>query len=372
MKMLQVENYIEAYLKSYQDYKTEWNYEDGCILIGAEALYKATKDKKYLEFILNYLDKRIDKNGKIADLNPVEYNIDNINSGRVLFTAFKETNNIKYEKATESVKYLLNIHPRTLEGNFWHKGRYPYQVWLDGLYMAQPFLTIYSNEKNDENGIKDVLNQFRNVRKNLFCDDKKLYFHGFDETKTMNWADKETGRSKNFWARAVGWYAMALVDVIEGIDNVAFKSYKDELVKLYVELMEGIVKYQDESGLWYQVMALEGKEGNYLETSATLMFAYSLLKGVRLNLIDKIYLEKGRKAFDGVVTNNLKEKAGKLELGNICIMAGLNGLIPFNGDRDGSFEYYISEKVGSNDPKGVGPLFKAYSEIILLGDKGGN
>lgn len=371
MKKLQIEKYINMYLNNYKDYKAEWNYEDGCILIGAEALYKSTEDKKYLNFILNYLDKRVDENGAIDNLNPVEYNIDNINSGRVFFTAFEETKNEKYKKAIESVRYLLKIHPRTLEGNFWHKGRYPYQVWLDGLYMAQPFYTIYSNENRDKNGLKDILTQFKNVRKNLFCEDKKLYFHGFDETKTMNWADKETGKSKNFWARAVGWYAMALIDVIENIDELNFKGYRDELIDLYVELMAGIIKYQDESGLWYQVMGLEKKDGNYLETSATLMFAYSLLKGSRLSILDESYLEKGKKAFNGVIDSNLKENNGNLELKNICIMAGLNGLIPFNGDRDGSFEYYISEKVGVDDPKGVGPLFKAYSEIVLLSNQGG-
>ena len=187
----------------------------------------------------------------------------------------------------------------------------------------------------------------------------------------MNWADKETGKSKNFWARAVGWYAMALIDVIENIDESNFKGYRDELIDLYVELMAGIIKYQDESGLWYQVMGLEKKDGNYLETSATLMFAYSLLKGSRLNILDESYLEKGKKAFNGVIDSNLKENNGNLELKNICIMAGLNGLIPFNGNRDGSFEYYISEKVGVDDPKGVGPLFKAYSEIVLLSNQGG-
>lgn len=371
MKRLEVEKYIKSYLKNYKDYKDEWNYEDGCILIGAEALYKATKDKSYLDFILNYLDRRIEENGIIQELNPVEYNIDNINSGRVLFTAFRETKNEKYKNAIENVKYLLKIHPRTSEGNFWHKGRYPHQVWLDGLYMAQPFYTIYSNRIEDKNGLEDILKQFKNVRKNLFCEDKKLYFHGFDETRTMNWADKETGRSKNFWARAVGWYAMALIDVIDSIDEFIFKDIKDEFIKLYVELMEGIVQYQDESGLWYQVMTLEGKEGNYLETSATLMFAYSLLKGNRLNILDESYLEKGKKAFEAVIDNNLVENNGKLELKDICIMAGLNGLVPFNGDRNGSFEYYISEKVGLDDPKGVGPLFKTYGEIILLENRGG-
>lgn len=370
MERARVEKYIDTYLLNYKDYKSEWNYEDGCILIGAEELYKATKNKKYLDFIEGYLDKRIDENGKIKDLNPVEYNIDNINSGRVLFTVFKETQKIKYKKAIEEIRYLLKIHPRTLEGNFWHKGRYPYQVWLDGLYMAQPFYIMYAIENNDKSVVDDVLNQFKNVKKNLFCNEKQLYFHGFDETKTMNWADKETGRSKNFWARAVGWYGMALVDVIEELKNSKFAEYSFEFIELYKELMEGIVKYQDESGLWYQVMTLEKKEGNYLETSATLMFAYALLKGNRIGILGEKYFESGKKAFNSVIEKNLKINNTNLELGEICIMAGLNGLIPFNGDRNGSFEYYISEKVGKDDPKGVGPLFKAYSEILKIGNRG--
>ena len=371
MQKSRIEKYIKSYLGNYKDYKNEWNYEDGCILIGVESLYRATGKKGYLDFILKYLDRRIDENGKIAELNPVEYNIDNINSGRVLFTALKETGERKYENAIENVKYLLDIHPRTLEGNFWHKGRYPYQVWLDGLYMAQPFYAVYSNKIGSENGLKDILNQFKNVRKNLFCEEKKLYVHGFDETKTMNWADKKTGKSKNFWGRAIGWYAMALIDVIESVDKPDFGSYRTEFINLFKELMAGVVQYQDESGLWYQVMTLEEREGNYLETSATLMFAYSLLKGSRFGILNENCLEKGKKAFDSVINNNLEENNSIVELKDICIMAGLNGLVPFNGDRDGSFEYYISERVGKDDPKGVGPLMKAYSEIILLENRGG-
>lgn len=365
MNFKKLDRYAENYLSKYSDYKEYWNYEDGCTLIGTELLYKATGDNKYFNFIKEYMDRRVGAEGKIATLNISEFNIDAINSGRALFNVYKETGDERYRRAIEEVMYQLVVHPRTKEGNFWHKGRYPYQVWLDGLYMAQPFYAMYAKEFGGEENLNDILNQFKNVKKYMYSEKKGLYYHGYDETRRMNWADGETGASPNFWARSIGWYAMALVDVIEVLDDTTH--HRAELVELFEETIAGVMRYQDESGLWYQVMTYEEREGNYLETSATLMFAYSILKGVRLGVISESYREAGVKAFNATVERFMPETDSGTALTGICIMAGLNGIVPFNGDRNGSYEYYISEEVGQDDPKGVGPLFMAYSEMVLLG-----
>lgn len=365
MEFKKLDSYVDGYLKEYTDYKDYWNYEDGCTLIGAELLYKSTKDEKYFNFIKEYLDNRLDEKGSIATLNIAEYNIDAINSGRVLFNMYNETKDERYKNAIEEVMYQLVVHPRTAEGSFWHKGRYPYQVWLDGLYMAQPFYAMYAKEFGGEKELNDVLTQFENVKKYMYSEEHGLYFHGYDETKRMNWADKETGASPNFWGRSIGWYAMALVDVLEVLEDT--DSQKVKLKELFVECIEGVVRYQNDCGMWSQVTTMENREGNYVETSATLMFSYAILKGARLGFLDKECRARGEKAFNATLEKYFNEKGDNMSLEGICIMAGLNGIVPFNGDRDGSYDYYISEQVGSDDPKGVGPLFMAYSEMVRLG-----
>lgn len=368
--MNNLDRYLEEYLKNYKPYKGEmkWNYEDGCTLVGLEKLYLATGEKKYFDFIQDYMDKRIGENGKIAEFSLTEYNIDNINSGKVLFNLYKELKDEKYRKAIDEVYYQLKIQPRTLEGGFWHKSRYPYQVWLDGLYMALPFYTQYETEYNNMEKYDDIFKQFSNVKKYMYSEEYGLYYHGYDETKTMNWANKLTGLSPNFWARSIGWLAMALIDSLELMNEQVFE-YHRELEKMFKELMKNVVKYQHQSGLWFQVMTKENEKGNYLESSASLMFSYAILKGVRLGYLSEEYLEAGKKAFEGTLEMFLVEKEGQLKLDGICIMAGLNGIVSFNGDRDGSYEYYLSEPVGSDDPKGTGPLMMAYSEIFLINNK---
>ncbi|MBN1469198.1 MAG: glycoside hydrolase family 88 protein [Fusobacteriaceae bacterium] len=368
--MSNIEKYLESYLKNYKPYKGEmkWNYEDGCTLIGVEKMYMATGDKKYYDFIYNYMNKRINDNGKISEFSLTEYNIDNINSGKVLFNLYKETKNEKYRKAIDEVYYQLKIQPRTLAGGFWHKSRYPYQVWLDGLYMSLPFYAQYETEFNNMEKYSDVFKQFKNVRDLMYSEEYGLYYHGYDETKMMNWANKETGLSPNFWLRSIGWLAMALIDTIEVMNEQIFE-YHRELQKIFKELIKGILKYQNQSGLWYQVMGKEDEKGNYLESSGTLMFSYAILKGVRLGYLPEEYLENGKKAFEGTIEKYLVDENGEIKLKGICIMAGLNGIVSFNGDRDGSYEYYLSEPVGEDDPKGTGPLMMAYSEILMINNK---
>ncbi len=340
-----------------QGKKPSWNYIDGCMLISLITLYKKTGDKKYFDFVKKFVDFFVDENGNIAYYKEEEYNLDNINEGRVLFDLYAETKEEKYKLAAKVLFKQLENQPRTPLGSFWHKKIYPNQVWLDGLFMAQVFSYRYQENFGDKD-YSDVINQFRNVEKYMKDKDCGLYYHGFDVTKKMFWAD-ENGLSKNFWLRATGWYFAALSDVLsymqEGEVKEEFKGYLKNAV-------DSVLKFIDkDSSLFYQVVNMGEKEGNYLETSGSALIAYAILKGVNEGNLDKSYAKVGKDIFDGICKKYLKEENGTLSLGGICLVAGLG---PENKPkRDGSFEYYISEPIVTTDAKGVAPFILCYVEL---------
>lgn len=338
-----------------------WNYIDGCMIKAVLELYDIKGDKKFLEFADNFIDYFVHDDGSIESYNPEEYNIDNVNAGKTLFDLYKLTGKEKYRKAIETIYGQVKNQPRTPSGNFWHKKIYPNQVWLDGLYMGQPFYMQYEIEYNNCKNCMDSFNQFINVYNKMRDKNTGLYYHGFDESKEVFWADKETGLSKNFWLRALGWYSMALVDTIDIMPD-SFKEQRDKLSEIYKELIDSMLKFQDESGMWYQVVDKGDREGNYLETSGSAIFAYSIMKSVRMGILDESYFAYGEKAFNGTCDRYLSQKDGELQLDGICLVAGLGPAD--NTRRDGTFEYYISEPVVQNDAKGVAPLILAYIEIL--------
>lgn len=342
--------------------KSKWNYIDGCMIKAILELYHIKKEEKYLDFADKFIDYFVRDDGSIDSYSVEEYNIDNVNAGKTLFDLYKLTGKEKYRKAIDTIYSQVKGQPRTESGNFWHKKIYPNQVWLDGLYMGQPFYMQYEVEYNNCENCMDSFKQFMNVYNKLRDKNTGLYYHGFDESKQIFWADKETGLSKNFWLRALGWYSMALVDTISIMPD-SLSEQRDKLKQIYHELIDSMLKFQDESGMWYQVVNKGEMEGNYLETSGSAIFAYSIMKSVRLNILDKSYFEYGYKAFKGVCDKYLSEKDGELQLGGICLVAGLG---PENNlRRDGSYEYYISEPVVENDAKGVAPLILAYIETLF-------
>jgi unsaturated rhamnogalacturonyl hydrolase len=355
-----IDEFIKGYTKNYRSYKNKWNYEDGCILKGAWDLYGSTGEEGCKNFVLSYIDEFIDKDGNIKGYNPQNYHLDDINSGKVLFDLYGIIEDSRLTNAIESLYGQIRTQPRTKEGNFWHKDIYPNQVWLDGLYMVMPFYIKYEKRFNSCRNISDITNQFINVRSHMKDDKTGLYYHGYDESRQEAWTDKTTGVSPNFWGRAEGWFMMALVDVLEEMNGMA-EELQEGLKNMFSEAIHALMKYQDpKTGMWYQVIDRGHDEGNYLETSATLMIAYSILKGCRLGLLEPGYKEYGVKAFNGTVEKYLMPAENKAVLAGICSVAGLGGK-PY---RDGSFEYYISEKIVSNDSKGVGVLMMAYSEIV--------
>ena len=347
--------------EAYQiDGKTEpkWDYVHGLVLTSFEELYKKTNNQKYYDYIKQYADVLIDSTGAIKTYKMSNYNIDMINAGKILFNLFDTTKDEKYLKAMQLLKKQLEEHPRTSEGGFWHKKRYPSQMWLDGLYMGEPFYARYTVEFENGKNLDDVAKQFELIQKHALDKNTGLLYHGWDESKVMDWANKETGTSPNFWSRSLGWYAMALVDVLDYFPEEHPK-YK-ELVSYLNDLAVAISKFQDASGLWYQVTDKGDKEGNYLESTGTSMFAYALTKGVNKGYLPDNFKEVANKAFDGLTRDLIKvADDGEITITQACAVAGLGG----NPYRDGSFEYYVNERKKDNDPKATGPFILAALEL---------
>lgn len=336
-----------------------WNYIDGCMVTALLAMAEITGDKAYFDFVDSFIGDFVSEDGSIRTYQPDKFALDDVNEGRVLFELYKKTGKEKYRLAAEKQMDQLRHQPRTFEGSFWHKAIYPDQVWLDGLYMAQPFMVLY--EKNFGNGdFSDTINQIETVRKRMFNEDKGLYYHGYDASKSAFWADPETGLSKGFWLRAIGWFSVALADLLEILPA---GDARDRIIPIFSELMAGIAKYADEeSGMYWQVVDQGDREGNYLETSGSSMVAYAMLKGSRLGVLDKCYADLGNKTFHGIADRYLSFNGDELNLGGICLVAGLGP--ENNRRRDGTYEYYISEPIVENDAKGVAPFLLCYTEIM--------
>jgi len=337
----------------------KWSYTPGLVSSAMIELYEVSGDEKYFEYAKGYADQFINEDGELTQYKRSDFNIDNINSGKFLFDLYEETGDERYKKAIFQLRDQLRDHPRTSEGGFWHKQRYPHQMWLDGLYMGAPFYAEFGKTFDEPEAFDDVVNQFVTVHQHTYDSVTGLNYHAWDESREQRWSDPETGQSPHFWGRAMGWYAMALVDALDFIPED--HPGRQELIAILNDVAAGIKKFQDEeTGLWYQVLDQGDREGNYLESSVSSMFTYTLLKATRLNYIDQQYRPVAEKAYEGMLKNFIKENEnGTISLTDVCSVAGLGG-DPY---RDGSYEYYISEPVRDNDPKGVGPFILASLEM---------
>ena len=353
--------------KIKQGLKSKWNYIDGCMIKAVLQMYAISKDEKYLKFADDFIDYRVFEDGTIDGYNVGEKNIDNVNAGKTLFELYDLTGKEKYRKAIDLVYSQIEIMPRCKSGNFWHKDIYPNQVWLDGMYMGQPFYLEYETRFNNRKNYDDIFSQFKFVIENMRNPLNGLYFHAMDTSREAFWCDKVTGLSQLSWLRAIGWYSMALLDSLEIVDNSDHKF--DAEVKMlqdaFVDLINSMIKYQDESGMWYQIVNYGGMDKNYLETSGSSIMAYALLKGVRLGILPESYVEYAKKAIDGICDKYLKTKEGEMSLGGICLVAGLGG----KDRRPGTYDYYMSEPIVEDDAKGVGPFLLAYTELLRYQNK---
>lgn len=352
---------MKRFPKAYQlDHgkRLYFGYSQGLGCLAMLKVWKVTGDQKYLDYVIQWADTIINEKGEIYEYKEEAYNIDFINSGKILFDAYKQTGNEKYKLAMDRLVNQMKVQPRTSEGGFWHKLTYPHQIWLDGLYMGAPFLAQYGNTFNKPEWIDDVVNQFLVCAKHTYDPKTGLYFHAWDETKTQRWANPQTGQSPSFWGRSVGWWFMALVDALDYIPQEDPERAK--LIKIIQGLATVLRKYQDKTGLWYQVLDKGGKSGNYLEASVSSMFMYSFAKAVRKGYIDPKLKNVAEKAYDGLMKNLIvKNPDGTLTLTKCCAVAGLGG----NPYRDGSYNYYINERVRDNDAKATGPFIMGCLEL---------
>lgn len=335
-----------------------WTYEQGVVLDAIRRMWFATGDAKYYRHIQKGMDYWIDENGNHKDYHLEEYNIDHITPGLAMMTMYRWTGNDKYRKMTELLRSQLKTHPRTKEGGLWHKKIYPWQMWLDGLYMAQPFYSEYSVVYGEDNW-NDIANQFVWMEKHALDPKTGLLYHGWDESKEQKWANKTTGQSPHFWGRAMGWYAMGLVDTLDHFPKDHPR--RGELIAILNREAAAIEKYQDKaSGVWWDILDLGGKEKNYLESSASAMFVYALARGVREGYLPTRYMKVAVRGWDGIKREFIKTNAqGETNWEGTVSVSGLGG----NPYRDGSYEYYMSEKLRTNDAKGLGPAIKAAIEM---------
>ncbi|MCD0475526.1 glycoside hydrolase family 88 protein [Flavobacterium sp. EDS] len=337
----------------------KWDYVHGLVLTSFEELYKKTGDVKYYDYIKKYVDALVQEDGSIKSYKFETYNIDMVTAGRLLFNLYDTTKDQKYLKALELLRKQIKEQPRTASGGFWHKKIYPDQMWLDGLYMGEPFYAQYTTQFEKGAELNDIAKQFELIQKNDLDKKTGLLFHAWDESKKMPWANSETGTSPNFWSRSLGWYAMALVDVLDYFPKDHPR--QKELVTYLNQLSEALVKFQDKkTGLWYQVTDMGNKKGNYLESSGSSMFAYAFAKGANKGYLPKKYKDLANKAFDGLTKQLIKvDSDGEITITQACAVAGLGGK-PY---RDGSYEYYINERKKDNDPKATGPFILAALEL---------
>lgn len=336
-----------------------WRYEIGVTLLGIWKVGERTGEARFGQYVKDNMDAFVQPDGSIRTYNLEDYNLDLINQGRLLFPLYRQEGDERYRLAAGRLRQQLRQQPRTSEGGFWHKLIYPHQMWLDGIYMAGPFLAEYARMFDEPAAFDEVINEILLMEKHSRDPLSGLLYHGWDESRQQRWASPITGCSPHFWARAVGWFGMALVDVIELLPQG--HPGRAEVCAVLQRLAPAVLKVQDDdSGVWYQILDQPQRPGNYREASASCMFTYMLAKGTRLGCLDATCRRAAEKAYTGILNEFIEvDSAGLVNLNRICSVGGLGG----NPYRDGSYEYYLSEKIVTNDHKGVGAFLLASLEI---------
>ncbi len=344
--------------QAQQNRPAVWNYELGVVLMGFEKLGALTGDDKYFLYTKNMIDHFISSNGEIRTYQMEEYNSDNIPTGRQLLHLYQRTKEEKYKTAATLLYRQLAWQPRNKVGGYWHKLKYPTQMWLDGLYMIEPFAAAYAVMFNDTQKYDDIVNQFVWMEKYSRDGKTGLLYHGWDESKLQRWANPVTGQSPEFWSRAMGWYMMALVDVLDQLP--ANYARRKELVAILNRLSTALIQFQDaKEGVWWQVTNKAAQELNYVESSSSAMFLYALSKAVNKKYIPAAFIPAITKAWNGIVKNFVRvDAAGAVHYIQAVAGAGLGG-IPY---RDGTYDYYVKEPKRDDDLKAIGPFIQACIE----------
>ncbi|MBN2983053.1 MULTISPECIES: glycoside hydrolase family 88/105 protein [Cohnella] len=335
-----------------------WSYVEGMLLMAMRRAGVQLEEPGYVDFMRRHMDLYVQADGTIRSYSLEEYNLDQINQGKNLFPLLSADDS-RYERAAHLLAAQLIGQPRTSEGGFWHKKVYPFQMWLDGLYMATPFLAEYAKTFERPDLTDEAAHQLLLIERKTRDPRTGLLYHGWDEAREQEWADPVTGRSPNFWSRAVGWYAMAVVDALDffPVDHPK----RGTIVGAFHRLCKALVRVQDaETGLWHQVLDQGGREGNYLEASGSCMFVYAMAKGIRMRYLESGFRDAVAKGYEGIRRHLTEEDETGVHLHRICHGAGLSH------DRNGTFAYYVSEKVVSDSYMGIAPLLLASLEVERL------
>lgn len=351
--------YYDYVISPERKFRLKWQYD--VAMVGQVIDKLGGLDPKYSDYMKKYVDHFVQDDGSVRAYKMTEFNIDRINPAKNLLTLYKRTGEEKYKKAILQFVEQMRQHPTTSEGGFWHKKVYPSQMWLDGIYMASPFLVQYAAEFNDPEWFDVATKQFELVYKHTLDSKSGLLYHAWDESRDQRWSNPETGQAPNFWSRAIGWYMMSTVDVLDYLPKDHPK--RQLMIDQFKNLSEALLKVRDtKTGMWYQVLDQGEKEGNYLEGSGSAMFIYAFAKGANNGYLDAKYGEIAKTGFQQLVDVFITENAdGTLTMTDICGGCGLGG----NPYRDGSFEYYITEKKVDNDTKGVAPFILAALELDM-------
>ncbi|MDA3879043.1 MAG: glycoside hydrolase family 88 protein [Prolixibacteraceae bacterium] len=341
----------------YSTPSIKWQYDVAMLAMTIDKL--GVIDQKYSDYMKTYFDYFVNEDGTVKKYKIEEYNIDRINPAKALFTLYKRTGDEKYNKAIQLFVQQMENHPKTETGGFWHKKIYPYQLWLDGLYMGSPFLAQYAKEYNAPKWFDIVTHQVKLMHEKTLDPETGLLYHAWDESREQRWSNPETGQSPHFWSRAMGWYLMAIVDILDYLPED--HPDRDELISILKNKLDALLKVADKkTGLWYQVLDQSGREGNYIEASGSLMYTYAMAKGANKGYLNKKYKEIAIEKFDAVLEHLIVENEdGTISLIQTCGGCGLGG----NPYRDGSYEYYITETVVENDTKGVAPFIMVALEL---------
>ena len=372
----------KSYLLDFSS-KPKWSYVMGIELEAMLDTYLKYGGDDILAYCREYTDTMIAPNGAIRGFRMEDYNLDNIRTGHFVTRMYQLQPEKKNLLAMQLMMKQLKKQPRTIADKvYWHKAIYSYQVWLDGIFMGLPFYTLTARDllkqKDAQKIYDDAVNQISVTYQRTFDPKTGLNRHAWDETHEMFWADKETGLSQHCWGRAQGWYTMALIELLDALPENY--SRRGEVIELLRKDLDAVIKWQDKkTGVWYQVMDSPEREGNYLESTCSSMFAYALLKAYRKGYLGEKYRDAGIKAYKGIINNFIRVNADKtISLTQCCAVAGLGpGIsakvlkaapkVKENKRRDGSFQYYLSEPVRDNDAKGVGPFIWASLEMEMLG-----
>lgn len=338
----------------------KWTSDEGLVLEGFTNIWRRTAKGEYFKFMQTSMNRFVKPDGTIDRYQAENYDLNNVKNGRILLTLYKVTLQGKYYKAATVLREQLKNQPRTKEANFWHQKLYPYQTWLTDLYLAQPFYAEYAATFNQPEAFNDIANQFISMEKLVRDENTGLLYPGWDESRKQKWADKSTGLSP-FWGQTMGWYGMSLVDVLEYFPEKHHQ--RAALLQILGRFASAIEKVQDQkSGVWYQILDQPTGKGNYLEASASNMFVYALAKGVRLGYLPQKYEAVAQKGYEGIVKEFIKtHESGQVNLNGTASVASLGGS-PY---RDESYEFLFSQKVVTNDPKGVGAFLLASNEMEL-------